>query len=606
MPVLKRILSTIGLRNKPDDDDDLPKVRRQSLLKRSNAVLKKKQEDVKSVDDNLSLKNFFHNPRDEARHRGPLPAPHALERQRSFEEFDDEMDAIARLRAGRRRHYPSHHHQVRGVMFDESWPLPAPRKLAPPRLQVDRSIAAQASSASLSIRYQDPLGAIAEGRFEGVRRRSSGLAFSNTVDNWHGLKLPQLIEDRFEEEEHWFRRWSAVPPAMDWDRPLRMAYERREAWVHKKKESEQSLENFELYADGAGAVESNLPSPSASPADSAFAMPDDAPGGSDVSHGKKRQVSHHEEIQAAVDKCLEMADRVDGERLSRVRRYIEELLVAQENSVSNGGLLIAEVEEQMELMLAASPEEPKSSSLQEGVASSSETRDCIVCGDTKPAPDFPAKPPTSVCEHTSQTCTSCLQSWMASEIDTKGTEGIKCPECPQTLSYADIQRAVSPSTFAIFENLATRAALGALTDFAWCLSPTCTSGQENHANANFMDCAACGYKQCLSHRMPWHTDETCKEYDYRTSGQKKRDEESKTEAMLDNVSKKCPNPKGCGWRIEKIDGCDHMTCRRCRWEFCWVCCASQKEIRRVGNTAHEVGCRYHSKNLEVAWPFNAH
>lgn len=71
-----------------------------------------------------------------------------------------------------------------------------------------------------------------------------------------------------------------------------------------------------------------------------------------------------------------------------------------------------------------------------------------------------------------------------------------------------------------------------------------------------------------------------------------------------------------------------MTCKRCRHEFCWyglenflliscpvgtnfsppsrLCLAAQADIRKEGNTAHAKTCKYHSHNLDIAWPFNAH
>ncbi|RMX92529.1 hypothetical protein D0868_13358 [Hortaea werneckii] len=232
-------------------------------------------------------------------------------------------------------------------------------------------------------------------------------------------------------------------------------------------------------------------------------------------------------------------------------------------------------------------------------------RDCVVCGDTKDPLDFPVKTPTPGCRHPPRLCTECLHSWITSELDSKGCEGIKCPECPQTLQHGDVRQAASQETFKAYDTLATRNALSTLAEFAWCLNPQCGSGQLNIQNQNFMDCASCRFKQCLRHQGAWHAGETCEQYEYRSSGAKARADEAKTEATLKTMSKLCPN-KQCGWRIEKTGGCEHMTCRHCRHEFCWQCMAAQSEIKRIGNEAHKSWCKFHSKNLEVTWPFNRH
>ena len=155
-----------------------------------------------------------------------------------------------------------------------------------------------------------------------------------------------------------------------------------------------------------------------------------------------------------------------------------------------------------------------------------------------------------------------MQSWLSSEFDTKGTEDLKCPECPSTLTFEEMKANCTPECFEAYDKmLLTRNVLGQDEEFSWCLAPKCGNGQFTYRDeddlGDFMECKACGYKQCLTHKVPWHSNESCESYEYRTSGKKARDEEKATEEMLDTVSKKCPG-EGCGWRIQKIDGCDHM------------------------------------------------
>ncbi|GAB7361929.1 hypothetical protein MBLNU230_g1967t1 [Neophaeotheca triangularis] len=283
--------------------------------------------------------------------------------------------------------------------------------------------------------------------------------------------------------------------------------------------------------------------------------------------------------------------------------------------------------------------------------------DCTICSDTLPPLSFPAKPPTATCTHDTDTCTDCLKTWLASEITSKPPgASIKCPVCAEQLSHSEIQTAAPADAFAVYDARVARAALNGIQDFAWCLRPGCGSGQFNlpttattstsssshnnkptnnsttsllartlnrnrpskpspqastAASSPFMQCTHCNYRQCLSCLVPWHDEESCATYQYRTSGAQKRDEEAKTAAMLDNVSKVCPGPgkggkKSCGVRIQKGGGCDHMRCRTCLHEFCWQCLASHAEIKRVGNTAHARDCKFHSQNLDIAWPFNVH
>ena len=65
---------------------------------------------------------------------------------------------------------------------------------------------------------------------------------------------------------------------------------------------------------------------------------------------------------------------------------------------------------------------------------------------------------------------------------------------------------------------------------------------------------------------------------------------------VEENSKACPN-EACGYRIQKNLGCDHMTCRQCRQQFCWLCLADYRAIGREGNTAHTLDYAYHTNQI---------
>jgi len=149
-----------------------------------------------------------------------------------------------------------------------------------------------------------------------------------------------------------------------------------------------------------------------------------------------------------------------------------------------------------------------------------------------------------------------------------------------------------------YDHLSTRAALSSLQNFYWCQSPTCSSGHiydESLRNNPIFTCTSCGHSHCLNHpSIPYHAGETCAEYDARTAppppSQQLSDERANIQ-YVQETSKRCPNAM-CGWFIEKNEGCDKMTCWKCRFEFCWECCAPFGPISKNGNRFHNEGCKY--------------
>jgi ariadne-1 len=51
----------------------------------------------------------------------------------------------------------------------------------------------------------------------------------------------------------------------------------------------------------------------------------------------------------------------------------------------------------------------------------------------------------------------------------------------------------------------------------------------------------------------------------------KAEEERATLELLARMAKQCPK---CKMNYERTHGCDHITCKVCRHEFCFVCSAT--------------------------------
>ncbi|KAF2856778.1 hypothetical protein T440DRAFT_356672, partial [Plenodomus tracheiphilus IPT5] len=201
-------------------------------------------------------------------------------------------------------------------------------------------------------------------------------------------------------------------------------------------------------------------------------------------------------------------------------------------------------------------------------------QECIICTEIRSTHHFPSRPPTSQCTHEPNTCRRCLRTWIHSEFKSKIWNEINCPICSTRMEYKDIRDFAPHEIFLRYDNLHTRAVFSALPNFTWCMSPTCTSGQfHNHHNDSSSSspkfrCLKCRNTYCVRHGVSWHKGETCKAYDAKMERQIKRAEDVASLETIRRTTKKCPK---CGRCIEKNFGCEHMTCVKCKHQFCWQC-----------------------------------
>ncbi|KAH6621558.1 hypothetical protein B0J18DRAFT_411290 [Chaetomium sp. MPI-SDFR-AT-0129] len=141
-------------------------------------------------------------------------------------------------------------------------------------------------------------------------------------------------------------------------------------------------------------------------------------------------------------------------------------------------------------------------------------RECIVCTDTKPVSEFPAAGITKACDHDPTTCLVCVEMSIKSDLTSKLWDEIKCPECRATLEYDDVQRFADEETKERYQTLSFRSAISSSPTFLWCTSG-CGYGQEHESGAAspIVTCRLCSHRSCFNHRVAWHENLTCEEYD---------------------------------------------------------------------------------------------
>jgi hypothetical protein len=149
-----------------------------------------------------------------------------------------------------------------------------------------------------------------------------------------------------------------------------------------------------------------------------------------------------------------------------------------------------------------------------------------------------------------------------------GTAVFMVPRCSAALEHSDIHRFAAPADFEKYDRFLLKQAMeGAGGTYKSCAYARCESGGwYDLATTSFVDCAGCGRRTCVDcDTTPYHSGQPCPNSPQ--AKKKRQEDEDATMALVERISKPCPNEE-CGARIEKKDGCDHMTCTRLPCRLC--------------------------------------
>ncbi|MDI1493464.1 MAG: hypothetical protein OHK93_005254 [Ramalina farinacea] len=269
--------------------------------------------------------------------------------------------------------------------------------------------------------------------------------------------------------------------------------------------------------------------------------------------------------------------------------------------------------------------------------------DCISCSEPLINLEAPNLRITQSCNHDRDICLDCLSQHIDIQFRDNIWDQIRCPSegCRDILNADDVNKYAAPETVNRYNDRLARQLFQNDKAFQQCRHAPCENVQEVSAavdrspedpiervkavshplvlstlgnvhvsmpryvyewfsgkDSPYMVCFECEKRTCINCDTKWHPGFTCKGNMQTLKAKEIGERESA--AKVAQISKQCP---GCFCPTEKSGGCDHMTCQRCRHEYCWHCRADHRRIIRGNAASHNPGCIYHPSSGGAARRF---
>ena len=158
-------------------------------------------------------------------------------------------------------------------------------------------------------------------------------------------------------------------------------------------------------------------------------------------------------------------------------------------------------------------------------------------------------------------CKSCWTNYFKTLINDAKVEEIKCVEhdCKQIIPENFIFKYIKNDKKLIskYNKFKIRAEIIKDPNKKQCPKPDCQNYLEKSKNTNYVKCKK-GHEYCFECLRPPHGKSSCEQLM----------EKDFLKWKKNRVVKKCPR---CKIFTEKNEGCNHMTCASCKYQWCWLC-----------------------------------
>jgi len=178
-------------------------------------------------------------------------------------------------------------------------------------------------------------------------------------------------------------------------------------------------------------------------------------------------------------------------------------------------------------------------------------------------------------------CTECFREYVVHKIDDEGPAVLRarCPgvSCPLVLT-PELVLAVAPQDKSgKFLAYWDQSYVDDNPHFEWCPGPSCgrvlrlLQPPDALVPGAVAVACNCGQRFCFRCRQDDHSPASCEQL---SKWLEKCKDDSETYNWLQANTRTCPE---CKTAIEKNGGCNHMVCKKCAFEWCWVCSGPWKE-----------------------------
>ena len=158
-------------------------------------------------------------------------------------------------------------------------------------------------------------------------------------------------------------------------------------------------------------------------------------------------------------------------------------------------------------------------------------------------------------------CKSCWTNYFKTLITDAKVEEIKCVEhdCKQIIPEDFIFKYINNDKKLIskYNKFKIRAEILKDPNKKQCPKPDCQSYLEKNQNTKYVKCKK-GHEYCFECLRPPHGKSSCEQLM----------EKDFLKWKKNRIVKKCPR---CKIFTEKNEGCNHMTCPSCKYQWCWLC-----------------------------------